>query len=290
LFSILGQHTPGIVLSGGEPTIVPHFPETVAIAKKKGFQEIAVISNGTSIHIKKVQEALLENVTSIRISMYDWQDGDSEAFLETLKNIRLLRDRVKKEASRLEIGAAMLTRKQWIDRIKPTALKVLDSGVDWLYFHPHCVDWETNRPVQADQSGVLEAIEDLKNVAPKGSNIQVPYERYSTAPLFFKRLHGAHFLIQVGADGVNYAGPECKYRQDYALLDLNEYVKEDFLWHPQRIERLEKMNSANYKCIGTKHRPPIFSDYVERLIQAKGAGKTTITPLKKDSFLYPEII
>ena len=30
LFSVLGSRTPGIVLSGGEPTVVPHFPQTVA--------------------------------------------------------------------------------------------------------------------------------------------------------------------------------------------------------------------------------------------------------------------
>jgi len=222
--------------------------------------------------------------------MYDWQNGDSETFLKMLKNIGLLRDRVEKEGSRLDIGAAMLTRKEWNNRIKPAGLKVLNSGVDWLYFHPYCVDWETDRPVQADQSGVLEAIEDLRKVAPKGSNIQVPYERYSKDPLSFKRLHGAHFLIQVGADGINYAGPECKYREDYALLDLNDHMEENFLWHPQRIERLEKMNSNNYKVIGTKHRPPIFSDYIERLIQSKGVGDPMMTPLERDSFLYPEII
>ena len=38
LFSILGPHTPGIVLSGGEATIVPHFPQTVALGKKKRVQ------------------------------------------------------------------------------------------------------------------------------------------------------------------------------------------------------------------------------------------------------------
>jgi MoaA/NifB/PqqE/SkfB family radical SAM enzyme len=56
LFSILGPHTPGIVFSGGEPTIVPHFPEVVKMAREKGFKEIAIISNGEQIdrpHIRK---------------------------------------------------------------------------------------------------------------------------------------------------------------------------------------------------------------------------------------------
>ncbi|MEE9190618.1 MAG: hypothetical protein V3U16_07600, partial [Candidatus Neomarinimicrobiota bacterium] len=40
LFSVLGPRTPGIVLSGGESTTVPHFPEVVALAKKRGFKDI----------------------------------------------------------------------------------------------------------------------------------------------------------------------------------------------------------------------------------------------------------
>jgi hypothetical protein len=290
LFGILGPHTNGIVLSGGEPTYVPHFPETVTMARAKGFREIAVISNGTRLHLPEVQNALLDQVTSIRVSMYDWQVGESDSFLETLKKIELLRDRVEKEGSKLEIGAAMLTRKEWNRRLKPVGLQILKSGVDWLYFHPFCINWDSNRPVQADQNGVLAAIEDLIRAAPAGSNIQTPYERYSREPLFFNRLHGSHFLIQVGADGINYAGPECKYVEAYALLDLHEYLEEDFLWHPQRIRRLEKINSANYLVIGTRHRPPVFSDYIEKLIEARTTAIEPDPLEGKDSFLYPEII
>jgi len=78
LFSVLGPSTPGIVLTGGEPTIVPHFSEIVAMARRKGFKEITVISNGANIDRTEVQAALLEHVTSIRVSMYDWQEGNSE--------------------------------------------------------------------------------------------------------------------------------------------------------------------------------------------------------------------
>src|SRR4030042_4299875 len=87
LFSVLGPHAPGLVLTGGESTIVPHFPETVALAREKGFKEIAVISNGGNTHRPTVQDALLEHVTSIRISLYDWQENDSESFRYTLRKI-----------------------------------------------------------------------------------------------------------------------------------------------------------------------------------------------------------
>ena len=51
------------------------------------------------------------------------------------------------------------------------------------------------------------------------------------------------------------------------LLNLNEYLEDDFLWHPQRLRRLDEINSDNYRFIGTKHRPPMFSDYIEKLIK-----------------------
>ncbi len=224
LFGILGGNTPGIVFSGGEATIAPHFPETLALARVKGFKEIAIISNGGFTHHPKVQDALLEHATSIRISLYDWQDGESAFFIETLKKISRLRERIEKEGSRLEIGASLLTRHDLNHRYEAVGLQALAAGIDWLYFHPYCVDWHSHQPLQADQTGVLAAIDKLKAIAPRGANIQVPVERYAQEPLFFEKLHGACFLIQVGADGINYAGPECKYDKNNALLDLNEYL------------------------------------------------------------------
>ena len=291
LFSILGVDTPGLVLSGGESTIVPHFPETTALARKKGFKEVAVISNGGHIHKTTVQDALLENVTSIRISLYDWQENESKYLIDTLEKIENLRNRIEKEGSRLEIGASMLTRKEWNHRYESVGMRALNAGVHWLYFHPYCINWETGHPIHADQTGVLDAIENLKKIAPPDANIQVPFERYSKKSLYFEKLHGAHFLIQIGADGINYAGPECKYSKNAELLNLNEYLEDDFLWHPQRVNRLNELNSDNYDFIGTKHRPPMFSDYIQKLIQSRNdKHQETKQSESMPSFSYPNIL
>ena len=183
-----------------------------------------------------------------------------------------LRNRIEKEGSKLEIGASMLTRKDLNHRYESVGMQALNAGIHWLYFHPYCIDWESKHPIQADQAGVLEAIEKLKEIAPSNANIQVPVDRYSDKPLYFKKLHGAHFLIQIGADGINYAGPECKYDENSELLNLNEYLEDDFLWHPQRLKRLDELNSDNYNFIGTKHRPPMFSDYIQKLIHLRNSN------------------
>ena len=290
LFGILGQGTPGIVLSGGEPTIVPHLPETVKMARQKGFREIAIISNGANIDVPEVQAALMENVTAIRISMYDWQESESEHFIHTLEKIEALRNLVEKENSKLEIGVSILTRREWNHRFESVGTQALNSGIHWLYFHPYCIDWDKKYPKKADQTGVLESIEKFIAAAPEGASIQVPYERYLDTPLYFEKLHGSYFLIQVGADGVNYAGPECKYEQEARLVDLNEYFEDDFLWHPDRISKLDEMNSSNYRHIGTKHRPSIFSDYIQKVIDARSRDIGGTLAQARDDFSYPTII
>ena len=142
-----------------------------------------------------------------------------------------------------------------------------------------------------DQTDVIDTIEKLREAAPQNANIQVPYDRYSKVPLFFEKLHGSHFLIQVGANGINYAGPECKYEDDAELLDLNVYLEDDFLWHPQRLKRLDEINSDNYRFIGTKHRPPVFSDYIQKLVNLSENNPTIdVLETSSDCFLDPSII
>jgi len=289
LFSVLGPHTPGLVLSGGECTSVPHFPDTVALARERGFREIAVITNGTLLDKPEVQDALLSEVTSVRVSLYDWWEEDSPAFLATLRRIEKLRDRIEREGSPLEIAASILTRTEWTHRFAHVGELALKTGIDWLYFHPFCVDWDTPYPRQADQRGVEEAVERLKAAHPRSSRIQFPYERYDLNPLRFSSLHGSHFLIQVGADGVNYAGPECKYDDDYALLDLNEYLDEDFLWHPRRVEMIRAISSDKYRPIGTRHRPPMFSDFLQRCLDMDPGNRVNL-PVDRIEFRQPNII
>ncbi len=286
LFSILGPHTPGLILTGGEATFVPHYPETLALARAKGFKEISTITNGTCLHRPAVQNALLEHGTAVRVSLYDWQEEHSPAFLKTLRAIEALRRRIEIQRSPLQIGATLLTRSEWVPRMESTALAALRAGAHWVYFHPFCVDWESERPRMADQTGVVEFVERLRREASSSSAIQLPVARYKDYPLVFPKLHAGHFLLQVGADGVNYAGPECKYEPNYALLDLNEDLKDDFLWHPRRLARLKTINSENYRCIGTRHRPPMFSDYLERTRPGKPPGGSDHHPI----FMHPALI
>ena len=63
-------------------------------------------------------------------------------------------------------------------------------------------------------------------------------------------------------------------------MNLNEDMEDDFLWDPRRLEKLDSINSDNYRPIGTKHRPPIFSDYIEKVMDNEEEKNATVM-LKK---------
>jgi hypothetical protein len=261
----------------------------VKLARKHGFKEIAVITNGTELDNPRVQDALLSDVTSVRVSLYDWQDGATDDFRSTLSRIERLRARVDCEGSRLEIAAAMLTDCTRRIHFPAIGSMALAAGVHWLYFHPFCEQWDGDEPRQGDQTGVVETLDAFKASHPESERIQIPYGRYAPEPLEFDMLHGAHFLIQVGADGINYAGPECKYEPEYGLLDLNHHLSDDFLWHPERIRRIREITSRNYKPIRTKHRPPVFSDFLQKCFD-HGLAWADAEPHEPAAFHQPSII
>jgi len=50
------------------------------------------------------------------------------------------------------------------------------------------------------------------------------------------------------------------------------------------------MNSTTYLPIGTKHRPPMFSHFIEQTIRQRAAGGAAQPSRDAEAFRYPEII
>lgn len=291
LLGILEGETHGIILSGGEPTSSPHFVEILRIARRRGFREVAVITNGTELERPEIQNALLDHATAVRVSSYDWYGADVPApfFFQQLDRVAALRKRVDEEGSALEIGVAMLTSRARLPRLLSAARHAAASGAHWLYFHPMCESWSEGRPVQEDQEGVLDALAALRERTPPGVEVHVPEERYSRYPLEFSAFHSAHFLMQVGADGVNYASPEAKYQKSCALADLNAYMGDDFLWRPERLAAINALSSDAYGFGGTRHRGAMFSDFIERLKLAEPEQTAVAETAREQDFRYPHL-
>lgn len=288
---ILEGQTRGIILSGGEPTSSPHFVDILRIARRRNFAEVATISNGSELGRPEIQDALMASATAIRVSLYDWYDADTPAptFFKQLERVAALRNRVDREGSKLEVGVAMLTSRKRLPRMLGAARHATASGAHWLYFHPMCESWAEGRPVQENQEGVLEAVQALQRSAAPGVGVFIPEQRYSRYPLRFSAFHAAHFLIQIGADGVNYASPEAKYQPSCALANLHEYLGDDFLWRPERIAAIQALNSERYHFAGTRHRGAMFSDFLEGYIRGNAESVATVHAARDQDFLYPNL-
>ena len=264
LLGILEGQAHGLLLTGGEPTIAPMFSNALQLACKRKFRQIAVVSNGICLNDEKVNRTILDEVTSLRISLYDWELGIDGPLSKILANILSLRNTIERTGSNLSLGVSVLTDHFRVPALEKTVRLISNSGAHWIYFHPFCKDWDLGKPTIADQTGVLNEIERLQTKYSGIFPVFAGKERYSAYDIGFSHYHAAHFLFVLGADGKNYLSPETKYNSDYVLADLSDSMNEDFLWKEERLKNMG-YSSGNYACIGSRHRTILYNDLIEKI-------------------------
>jgi len=287
LLGILEGLTHGLLFTGGEPTIAPLFYRSLQLARKRKFTQTAVVSNGKCLDDKDVTRALLEEVTSLRISLYDWELGIDGPMAVTLANILSLRKAIERTGSNLSIGVSVLTDHTRVPELEKMVRVISGSGAHWIYFHPSCKNWDLGQPIIVDQTAVLDEIERLQNAYSRIFPVFVGKERYGTQSLDFCNYHAANFLLVVGADGKNYLSPETKYNSDYVLADLSDSIEENFLWKEERLQRM-RYSSKDYACIGSRHRSVLYNDLIERIIAGRESLYTAYSIAGK--FIHPYIL
>ena len=287
LLGILEGQTHGLLFTGGEPTIAPHFTRSLQLARKRKFRQIAIVSNGKCLDDKKMTSALLDEVTSLRISLYDWELGVEGPLSKTLANILSLRNAIEQTGSNLSIGVSVLTDHTRVFELENMVRIISDSGAHWIYFHPFCENWDLGQPRITDQTGVLDEIRRLQNAYSGIFPVFIGDERYSTKEIDFGSYHAAHFLLVVGADGKNYLSPETKYNPDYVLADLNDSIEQDFLWQAERLKRMQ-YSSGNYGCIGSRHRTVLYNGLIERIKTGRENLDTVCS--FADRLIHPDIL
>jgi len=290
LFGYLEGHTTGLLLTGGEPTMAPLFPKVLQMARQRGFIDIAVVTNGSLINSPPVEEALLANVSTIRLSMYDWEGKSCEGSEWMLRQVESLRKRIDRENSRLQIGISALTSMSRVGMLRKLAELVLAAGAHWIYFHPLCTKWGVGCPEQAEQEGVVTKIDELQEKDFGNCHVFTFRARYDHMPLEFNDYHAAHFLLVIGADGRNYLGPEVKYQPQHVLADLGDQWKEDFLWERERLSRVSSVNSRTYPAIQSRHRGVLYSHFIEQLKRTKELGLSELERASTRGFLFPHIL
>ncbi len=284
LFASLGGRVKGLLLSGGEATIYPEFAEVLALARREGFEDIAIVTNGSRLHEEQVAEALMEHASTIRISLYDWDEYACGGIQPMLAKIEALRRRIDRCGSGLKIGVSALTTRERAPRLAEIGEAVHAAGAHWIYYHPMCVGWSDGHLKQLDQAGVVESVTEYQARDANGFGIFIASGRYGHGQVAFDGYHSAHFLLVIGADGVNYLGAEVKYQDRYALADVAGDWRTDFLHRPERLEKIRSIDSRSYTALSSRHRGVLYSDLIERM---KGGGGT---PGNGAAYSFPHIL
>lgn len=267
LASFDGQ-TQGLLLSGGEPTLSPLFPAVLALARDRGFEDIAVVTNGSLLDRDHVAHALLEHASTIRVSMYDWDRGSCRAHDSILSRVEGLRRRIDMEGASVRIGISALTSGDRAARLGELTRRVRSSGAHWIYFHPLCDGWADGNVARMDQTGVPAVLRSLVQSSTEEFGVHYLEARYDDIRPVFSGYHAAHFLMVVGADGKNYLGAEVKYQDRFAIADISGNVKPGFLQDLDRLSRIASVRGGEYTAAAGLHRGVLYSHYIEQLRKA----------------------
>ena len=288
LFNHLEGQTSGLLISGGEPTIAPLFPKALSMARKKGLKEIAVVTNGSKLDDPKIYSALLEHVSTIRLSMYDFTNSSCKGIEKSLHRIENLRKRIDSTGSNLQIGISMLTSKDRLEILSKITDTLCSSGAHWLYFHPTCTNWEKGTPRIIDQDSIAEEIENIQVKYKNKLDIYYSIDRYTHSEIAFDGYHGAFYLMIVGADAKNYLGAEVKYQPLHVIADLSKDLKKGFLWKEDRLNNILSVKSDTYPAINSRHRGALYSDFIEKI---KSNEQKAIAYMNQDiDFRFPGIL
>jgi hypothetical protein len=198
-----------------------------------------------------------------------------------------LRSRIEAAGSKLQIGVSLLTSTENVNTLYSIVRQVSSAGAHWIYFHPMCVRWDIGAPERVDQSGVLAKIEEFQKEQSDSFRVFTFPDRYVEQKIEFSGYHAAHFLLVIGADGMNYLGAEVKYHPQYIIADLVNNWRDDFLWNTERLNQIKSVNSRTYPAIASRHRGILYNQIIQNLIDK---GTRSLEHPIADTYLFPHIL
>ena len=291
LFHYVAGKTPGLIVTGGEPTLHPKFFDILHLAKKIGkFEEISVISNGSLLSKESIRKALSSFATAVRVSIYDWKEHPVTTNEELLQSIKELRQLAKEGPHELTIGASILTGDKTYEELFELCGTLHEKGIAWVYFHPSCtkdIQGTTTRLGKIDET--TKALMKLQRQNKDKLQVFFLRDRYEQRQPKFSKYHSAHFICVIAADGKNYLSSESKFLHEYLLADLSQGVAGLFS-SSKRKERIAKINSKTYELSGGRNRGVLYNDLIERVIERDLTLDELADAHKEHEFLMPAII
>jgi MoaA/NifB/PqqE/SkfB family radical SAM enzyme len=292
LLAGLDRKTPGLIITGGEPTLHADFGDILKAAREEyAFSEIAVITNGLLLQESRIYEPLMMYAGTVRVSLYDWNDNSLSGVLPTLERISRLRRMIGESGSRLQIGVSALTLNSQSEVLPQVVDMAREAGAHWVYLLPTCTKDVSGANARHEQKVVISTIRSLQDAYREtaGFDVFCLDDRYTVKAPHFRGYHAAHFIIVVGSDGVNYLGSESKYRDQFALVDLKRTNK-CFLVDSERLARIRNIHSDEYAPKGSMNRGILYSDLIQKLIDGKTDWNTLKNKINGVQFRMVDII
>ena len=288
LFLLLKEKTKGLILTGGEPTMYKYFSDTLKLGRENDFEDITVVTNGSYLDKDDILNSLADYSSAVRISLYDWNESDLSGLNTTMRRIEKLKKKVLAKGSSLSIGVSALTNKENSAVLDEVAQISRESGADWIYFLPTCTKDISGAAQIIEQQTVLERISECSMKFNDDFDVYFLDDRYGSEEINFNSYHSAHFILVMGADGKNYVGTEAKYQNQYALWDLKNNWKDDFIWDTERLKMISSLSSKNYLPKGSKNRGILYNNLIEKMISNSHSETENVPAL--DSIYLPNII
>ena len=288
LFFLLKGKTKGLILTGGEPTMYKYFSDTLKLGRENDFEDITVVTNGSYLDKDDILNSLVDYSSAVRISLYDWNESNLLGLIPTMRRIEKLKKKVLAKGSSLSIGVSALTNKENSSVLDEVARISKESGVDWIYFHPVCTRDISGAAQIIEQQTVLERIKECSVKFNDDFNVYFLDGRYGSEKINFNSYHSAHFIFVMGADGKNYVATEAKYQDQYALWDLKNNWKDDFIWDTERLNMISSFSSEKFLPQGSKNRGVLYNTLIERMIRNSHSESENIPAW--NSLYLPNII
>jgi len=225
-----------IEFSGGEPTLSPHLPGLIALARKEGYENITLLTNGRKLSYKYYCDELISSglktiIFSIPIhiaSLYSKITRTNKSsfmqVIDALNNIKSYKD--------LEVGLTTVIHKynyRYLSEIIKTFIAWKSNFITLTYMLPFGF-----KPHIGSKNGPFRYIPPYSDVSPYIKNALVQYGE----------------KVKICIEGI----PYCLLK-GYEKFILNEVFANDcYVINPQgeiqrRLEALELISAKKKKCI-----------------------------------------
>jgi radical SAM protein with 4Fe4S-binding SPASM domain len=282
---ILG--TKRIRLTGGEPTIWPHFFEALDLIKTEGL-ESAFITNGLALNKKRCEKIINASVKQITFSInsstpknHDYLIGVKGAWkknFNALKNISKMRK--TRDSPKITINF-LLTNKNYLD-----LEKLIDLSKGTLFEEINIIPVRKITELQLSPQNIKEYNESAKRILKKLKKLgitlttespfvlgkQVKHVNDSSQGLYSSDFYentqclACRYLLFIDSEGNVFPCNNTPYeRNKFILGNINEQSLEE-IWKSSRTKEVRKIAGKEPICQGCDYKNKLFNQLADKIV------------------------